>query len=260
MANLSNSNHHNLRAFTRIIQDFNAGDLEEIVTLANELRTDHATFKAAQDSTETLIEELHDDHASFKAVVDDLKTLANGLRLYVADQMLAIGTLAISATAEKFKTTTTAIYRIGGTHYTKAATDNLAFSAAYTVNTGAAAGQFWGAFLVQINAAGTVSTKAVAADQVYASEAAAIAALPAADASNVRIGYITVQTKDTDAWVANTDDLTAGSDCAAANFYDLPAPATLPSAVATSAPATLTAAKPSSAPATITAAAIVKGD
>lgn len=156
----------------------------------------------------------------------------NGLRAYVANGMKAIGTLAISAVPEKFKTTTTAIYAIAGVFYAKAATDNLVFAAADTINTGAAAGQFWGVWLVQINAAGAISTKSPAADQVYASEALAIAALPAPDAGNVQIGYITVQTKANIDWVANTDDLTAASDCGAANFYDAPAVPALPAALA----------------------------
>lgn len=139
-------------------------------------------------------------------------TLPNGL--------VTVGTLAKDAVAEKFKTTTTAVYRIGGIQYSKAATTALVFSAADTINTAAGAGQFWGIWLVQINAAGAVSTKSPAADQTYANEAAAIAALPAADAGNVALGYITVQSKEATSWTATTDDLTAASDCAAANFVD----------------------------------------
>lgn len=138
----------------------------------------------------------------------------------LADGVLVDGDLAISATAEKFKTTATAYYRISGVQYSKAATDNLVFSAAHTINTAGAAGTYWGAFLVQINAAGTVSTKVVSADQVYATEALAIAALPAADAGNVALGYITVNSSEATAWTANTDDLTDGSDCVEANFAD----------------------------------------
>lgn len=165
--------------------------------------------------------------------LSDLYTWLNAIRTYIADGLLAIGTLAISATAEKFKTTTTAFYRISGVHYSKAATDDLVFSGTSTINTAGAAGTtHWGAFLVQINAAGTVSTKPAAytsgTDQDYASEALAIAALPAPDAANVQIGYITVQGKASTAWIEATSDLTAGSDCQSRNFYNLPAPATLP--------------------------------
>ena len=225
------------------------------VVAVTELMADHATTKTAVDETKTLIDELHDDHATFKTVVDDLKALANLLRTnLMGDGLLSIGTLLISATAEDFKTTTTAYYRIDGIQYSKAATDNLSFSAADTVNTGASAGSFWGIWLVQVNAAGTVSTKSPAADQVYASEAAAIAALPTVDADNVALGYITVQSNDTDAWVANTDDLTPTSDCLDANFTDATPLAFTAAAVSTSAPATLAAGKPTAGPATLAAA------
>lgn len=128
--------------------------------------------------------------------------------------------LAIDAVPEKFKTTQEATFRVAGVEVTKAATTALVFSAADTINVGAAAGVKWGIWLVQITAAGTVSTKSPSADQVYASEAAAIAAKPAPDASNIELGYITVAANDTSAWTATTDDLVAASDCSAVNFYD----------------------------------------
>ena len=149
-------------------------------------------------------------------VIDDRALLAS-LR---ADGLLSISTLAISATAEKFKTTTTSYYMIDAIQYSKAATDNLVFSAADTINTGTAVGSFWGAWLVQINAAGTISTKSVSADQVYTSEALAIAALPAVDTGNVSLGYITINANDDSSWTANTDDMTDASDCATASFTD----------------------------------------
>jgi hypothetical protein len=131
------------------------------------------------------------------------------------------GTLAIDAVPEKFKLiTTTLVYLISKAVKTKAPATAIAFSSAYTINTAQAAGLYWGAFLVQINAAGTVSTKAVGADQAYATEASAIAGLPEPDAGNIRIGYITVKTKTSAVkWTATTDDLTNGSDCTSAAFY-----------------------------------------
>jgi len=38
--------------------------MNDVVALANELRTDHATFKTQADAVETLIEELSADHAT----------------------------------------------------------------------------------------------------------------------------------------------------------------------------------------------------
>lgn len=136
------------------------------------------------------------------------------------DGVLQIGTLAIDATPEKFKTTTVLYWRRKGIQFTKAATNALVFSAAYTINTAAAAGIKWGVFLVQIDDTGTVTTKAPASNQTYTSEALAIAALPAVDTGNTAIGYITVAALTGADWVATTDDLTPASDCEDANFYD----------------------------------------
>ena len=144
----------------------------------------------------------------------------NSLIDYLSDGLLISSDLAISGTAAKFKTTATAAYTIGGLCYTKAATDDLTFTAADTINTAAGAGDFFGVWLVQINATGTVSTKSPAADQVYASEASAIAALPDADTGNIAIGYIAIGAKTGASWTANADDMTPGGDCASASFVD----------------------------------------
>jgi len=252
----------------RLLNAFDT-EMDAVRTLANELRTDHATFKTQADAVETLIEELHDDHATqktshdavevlieeihddhatFKTVVDDLKTLGNALRTYMNDGLLVHGALAISGVAaEKFKTTATAVYTINGVTYTKAATDNLTFTAAHEIT----ASKF-GIILIQIDAAGTISTKVPGALQAYDSAALALAALPAVDASNVALGYIAIA-NIASTWTANTDDLTDASDVTTAAFSNTAIKA-IPSAVATSSPATLTAPKPASGPATLTAA------
>lgn len=138
---------------------------------------------------------------------------------------LAIGTaLAIDAVPEKFKTSDQVTYMNGAVPTVKAATTAITFTAAYTVNNATTAGFWWGAFLVQLNVTtGAISTKATAADQAFVSEAQAVANLPAADASNVILGHITVETKTGAKWTANTDDLTAASDVTAANFTARPA-------------------------------------
>ena len=135
----------------------------------------------------------------------------NQIRNYLADGLLIHGTLVISAgNADEFKTTTTAVYTLAGVTYTKAATDGLVFTLADTINTGGAATAYWGIWLVQINAAGTVSTKAGggSADQLYTSGALAIAALPAVDASNASLGYILVASPVSTPFVCNTTVLT----------------------------------------------------
>lgn len=138
----------------------------------------------------------------------------------LTDALLAIGTLAIWTTTDQFKTTTIANYLISGLEYNKAAETGLEFSAADTINVGTAAGDYWGIWLVQVNAAGTISTKSPSSDQVYASEALALAAKPAVDAGNIELGYIIVEANTDLAWTANTDDLVAASDCQAVSFND----------------------------------------
>lgn len=155
--------------------------------------------------------------------IADLETLRVAVAYLLTDRLVQIGTLAISAgTAEKFKTTTVAMVRINGAQFDKAATDNLVFTANDTINTAPDTGFFFGSWLVQVDAAGTVSTKPAGglSDQVYATAAAAEAALPAADANKVAIGYITVKSLEDSAWTANTDDLTDASDCTTATFND----------------------------------------
>lgn len=130
------------------------------------------------------------------------------------DTVVVKGTLVIDATAEKFKTTTTTVYRIGGVTYTKAPATAIVFSAAHVVT----ASKF-GVVLVQINAAGTVSTKVPASTQAYNSAPLALAALPAPDSGNVALGYIAIANNAGD-WTANTDDLTDASDLTTATFVD----------------------------------------
>jgi len=135
------------------------------------------------------------------------------------DGLVSASILSVGSTAEKIASTAFQ-YHISGLIYSKAAVAaGTVFSAADTINNAAGAGLFWGIWAVQINAAGTISTKSPSSDQTYANEAAAIAALPAADTGNVRIGYVTVQSKDTTKWTAQTDDLTPASDCQDSNFY-----------------------------------------
>jgi hypothetical protein len=136
-----------------------------------------------------------------------------------------IATLAISATAEKFKTTTTAAIKIDGVQYTKSATDNLTFTAAHAVT----ANKF-GIILIQMNAAGTISTKVPGATQAYNTALLALAALPDADANNVALGYIAIANNAGD-WTANTDDLTDGSDLTTATFVNATPVAVNPTAI-----------------------------
>lgn len=117
-------------------------------------------------------------------------------------------------TAEQFSTSTTSLYRVLGAQYSKTAAVDLTFTAAHVIT----ASKF-GAILVQINAAGTISTKVVASPQAYDTAALALAALPSPDAGNIALGYIQIANNTGD-WTANTDDLTNGSDVTTAAFVD----------------------------------------
>jgi hypothetical protein len=98
--------------------------------------------------------------------------------------ILQIGTLAVDAVPEKFKTTTALYWRRNGIQFTKAATTAIAFSAAHPVT----AAKF-GIVLVQITDAGVFSTKIPGATQTttmaYNTAALALAALPAARRSGI---------------------------------------------------------------------------
>lgn len=138
-----------------------------------------------------------------------------------SDALLATGTILISGVAaEKFKTTATAEYLVGRKYKTKAATDNLVLSAAHVVT----ASKF-GIILIQINAAGTVSTVVPAATpttaMAYNTAALAVAAMPAPTAGNVPLGYIIIEA-DSGGWIGITDDMTNGSDLTTATFVDWP--------------------------------------
>lgn len=176
-----------------------------------------------------LINELQTDHATFKTVVDELTTYVTGDRLFSGNPALAIDTnFDVQSAAD-------CVVSIDGT---------LATISAATCDTGTAATfptTTWGVFLVSAVAGGTLTaTWATNTSAGYASEALAIAALPAAPASEAPLGYVTVQAHATGQFLAGTDALTTGTGgdvAAATNYYNL---ADALSVVADSAPATLT--------------------
>jgi hypothetical protein len=72
------------------------------------------------------------------------------------------------------------------------ATANIAYTAAGTINGAAATGTFFGVVLFQVNAAGTISTKLPATDQVYTSAALARAAAPTPDAGQYQLALLVI--------------------------------------------------------------------
>lgn len=136
-----------------------------------------------------------------------------------SDSIINAPTLSVGSTAENVATTAFQ-YRIDGVTYTKAAvTAGTALNAA-TINTGTAVGTYYGGFLLQINAAGTISSLPSGTDQVHATAAAALAAAQAVTptAGNVVAGYFVVTANADSAWTAGTDDLTPASDCVTVSY------------------------------------------
>lgn len=200
--------------------DANSTALGAWETLIEELAADHDSNNDIHGAVETLIEELAADHDADNNVIDDLKTVANAYVARYNESVVQDGNLAISATAEAYKTTQTIYAVLKGFSITKTAADPVTFTAADTINVTPAVGDYWGAWKVEMGLDGTLYTHSVSADQSYADEAAAIAALPATTANRVYVGYITVEANTNAAWTANTDDMTPASDCQDANFYD----------------------------------------
>ncbi len=100
--------------------------------------------------------------------------------------------------------------------------------AAVTAGTALSAGTIpinqWGAYLLSINAAGTIAVTGAPANGTtgYATEAAAIAALPALPVGSALMGYVTVKTAVGTTFVAGTDALAGGASgnvASATNYY-----------------------------------------
>jgi hypothetical protein len=144
----------------------------------------------------------------------DAESRFQAVSAYFADGILSQGGLAIDTDASEFKTTSTVYYTLDGIQYSKAATTALVFTAANTINVGQSTNSaFYGSWLIEVNAAGTVATKPAGGltNQVYTSPAASLAALPAPTAANVAIGTVTIKADAGDAFTANTTDMTTNS-------------------------------------------------
>jgi len=164
------------------------------------------------------------DSLQFQATRIATVASVNALISHLTSALLQQGALAISATAEEFKTVAITIANVDGFQVSAAVDATIPFTAAHVVTA-----LKFGAILVQMSTAGAITTKVVSATQAYDTLLEAVAALPDADASNIAIGYITINA-DAGGWTAITDNLTDGSGLTAATFEDA-ALATLPTVV-----------------------------
>lgn len=225
-------------------------EIDNIITLANELRTDHATNKTTIDAMRTAVVELMADHATFKTVCDDMKTLVNDIRGKLnGDYMLTSPRLAIGSTATAVSNVEFG-YIINGAPYYKA------INAAGTAPGNDVIPQSkYGAVSLQIGTDGTVDVVEATGNATgYDSSALAIAGLPALAADHASMGTVTA-TKSDGAFTFGTTELGAANTTVAyTNGYG---PfTTIGPAVSTSSPATLSASSPAAGPATLTAAAV----
>ena len=230
------------------------GAASDSVVAVTELMADHATFKTAADNVETLIEELSADHATFKTAVDSLKTLAdelkadfNLLRTGLLNGTRQAAGLAEGTNAQTIQFANALSFSIAGQLYLKAATNNIAMTAAaqQAIST-------FCLYLVTMDSAGTVTiTKG-------AELGTDTAVLPARPANNAVVAAFKVATDGATTFTSGTTDL--GAAGITATYYDLmyptsgaEAPTAIAAADASAAPLTLASPNPASAPATLSA-------
>lgn len=136
-----------------------------------------------------------------------------------ADVAVTTGALAIGSSDTNISTTAQVI-AINGVRTALAAQANQALGALGTIPA-----DTWGLIAVERVAAGT-TTFVSAADNYttgYATEALAIAALPAQTADRVRIGYLTILTEVGSPFVVGTDALAGGATgnpASETNYYN----------------------------------------
>lgn len=203
--------------------------LNQHTVAVNELIVDHATTKATLDACEALVEELKADVNLLRSQV--LNRCVNG-GAGVGGAGLTEGT-----NANTLKTANAISYTIDGRLYTKAATDNIAMTAAtqQAVST-------YCLYLVSVDAAAAVTvTKGT-------SVGTDVAVLPALPADSAPIGYFKIVTDGVTTFTSGTTDLSAAG--ITETYADLAVVNT-----GASASTAIAAADPASGPATLTAPA-----
>jgi len=165
------------------------------------------------DLNRTLTNELKADMNTNKAILDEVKTLVNDIRAKVKGNYVITKTgIAIGSTVQNVANGAFD-YLIGGVRYSKAAVAAGTALSGDTLPDGK-----YGAWALEIGVDGTVDILPAADNGTgYASEADAIAGIPAASADHAIMGYVTVLTSG-----ATFEPGTTGLDAATVTdkYYD----------------------------------------
>jgi len=164
------------------------------VTLVNELRDDHATFKTAVDETKTLVDELHDDHAigiTWDTEVDsDLDNINDYLHALGEPNGVVGGDFTIAGQAAATLLGAGRVdYRIDGEVFSASIAGNITLEDSGDININT-----YGAWSVLIDKLGAVTTEDTGAQMAWGSAEDALLNLASrADSANkVCIGCFTV--------------------------------------------------------------------
>lgn len=197
--------------------------LKQLITLANELRTDHGSYKSTVDASRTLVNELHDDHGvlvTWVTEVDgDLDDINDYLHyLYEAGGVIG-GDFDLAAGSAVDLTGSGHIrYRIGGQVYYADLDTTIVLVDSGDIVTGK-----YGAWRILIDRAGVVTTQDTGAQMAFdnAQDALLNLAGVAPTANTVTLGYLTV-TKSDGAFDIGTTNLDAANVATA--IYDVREP------------------------------------
>lgn len=193
------------------------------------------------DALRTLANELRTDHATTRSVDGDQTTLANNLRSWSLSFPLGNPNFAISSNFD-IQNGSAFSYCVGGVLYSQAANQTFDTGTAATF----AAGK-WGIGLISItHTGGETITWDTNEGAGFDSEALAIAALPSLPGpTHCPLGYVTVQAHAANTFTAGTDALqggTGGNASPDTNYYNMiDALGLLADAISSSPPAALSA-------------------
>lgn len=169
------------------------------------------TAQGAKDGDEV------DFLANVRDSVNDIATLVTALRVHSLNRAFAKSGLAIGGTTTKYKHATQVAFIAGGLLQLSATTADHTFTGTETITLNT-----WGVFLITLAGTTWKSTPA-ASTMAYASEALAIAAMPAPPANEAVMGYITIKARSTVDFTAGTTTLTADNgsgNSQTVNYYD----------------------------------------